>query len=207
VDIQNTESTCTLCSGPITNLATDGRPDIWRHTTDKGRRCDSPTPPYQVEESLPRQTRKVRVRYEELVTYDAEIELEVHAGVTPQELSSYLTDHEDLWLEEVEKHEYSASGRLVLDEYSFFADDAGYLANLADGIEECPKSILKWLTLTCPVCGVQPSADDTEHRNVGYFVAIDCNGVRVVDPDWIGMDGTGWTDWTRVVDASGKAGN
>ncbi|MEQ4724718.1 hypothetical protein [Nonomuraea sp. B19D2] len=206
--MENTESTCTDCGGPIRNLAADGRPDVWQHTTDTDRRCYMPTPPYQVEEALPRETRRIRIRFEELVTYDAEIELEVHAGVTPQELSSYLTDHEDLWLEEMEKHEYGSSDRVVLDEHSFFADDAGYLANLAVGIEECPKSIQRWLTITCPVCGVQPAEDDTRHQNIGWFVGIACNGMRVVNPEWISMDGTHWEDWTEVqtTDASGNAG-
>ncbi|MFI7705506.1 hypothetical protein [Nonomuraea sp. NPDC049480] len=33
--------------------------------------------------------------------------------------------------------------------------------------------------------------------------------MRVVNPDWIGMDGTDWTDWTKdqPTVASGKAGD
>ncbi|MFG1709162.1 hypothetical protein ACFLIM_38825 [Nonomuraea sp. M3C6] len=208
MNIENTESTCTTCSGPIRNQAKDGRPDLWDHTTVTDRRCYMPIPPYEVEEALPRETRKVRIRVEELVTYDWETEFEVHVGVTPQELSSYIASHEDRWVDDLENNFFSACDREVLDDQTFFVDDAGYLANLAIGIEECPTSIVTWLTITCPVCGVQPAEDDTAHQNVGYIVGIACNGMRVVNPDWIGMDGTGWTDWTQdqPTDASGKAG-
>ena len=49
----------------------------------------------------------------------------------------------------------------------------------------------------------------TEHQNVGYFVGITCNGMRVVNPEWIGMDGTHWENWAQAqpTDASGKADN
>ncbi|MEU6719853.1 hypothetical protein ABZ897_51080 [Nonomuraea sp. NPDC046802] len=66
------------------------------------------------------------------------------------------------------------------------------------GIEEFPTHTVRWLTLTCPMCGVQPVADDTEHQNVGWFVGIACNGMRAVNPERIGIDGTGWPDWTTA---------
>lgn len=206
MDIENTESTCTKCSGPIRNMATDGRPDLWDHITVTDPRCYVPNPPYEIEQALPRETRRVRIRVQELVTYDWEMEVEVHVGVTPQELPAYLDSNDDQWIDDMEDHVYDARDREVLDSHTFFADDAGYLANLAIGIEACPKQIMTWLTITCPVCGVQPAADDTTHQNVGWFVGISCNGMRVVNPEWLGMSGTDWTDWTPA-DASGKAGN
>ncbi|WP_433235314.1 hypothetical protein ACQPYK_25130 [Streptosporangium sp. CA-135522] len=206
--MENTESTCTSCSDPIRNLAKEGRPDLWDHTTAASR-CFAPTPPYEVEEGLPRETRKVRIRVQELVTYEVEKEVTVNVGVTPQELAAYLSSHDEEWTDDIEEHFLDACEREVLDDHTFFADDAGYLANLAVGIEEWPESIVTWLTITCPVCGSRPTEDDTAHQNVGWFVGIACNGRRVVHPGWIGMDGTGWTDWMTMMtnDASGKASN
>ncbi|MEV0149752.1 MULTISPECIES: hypothetical protein [unclassified Nonomuraea] len=206
--MENTESTCTRCGGPIRNLATDGRPDLWDHTTVTDPRCYEPIPPYEVEAALPRETRRVRIRVEELVTYEREMEVEVHVGVTPDELAAYLDSNTEQWADDIEDHFLGASDREVLGEYTFFSDDAGYLANLAIHIDEGPKHLTRWLTLTCPVCGVQPAADDSAHQNIGWFVGIACDGMRVVAPDRIGMDGTGWTDWTmKPTDASGKASN
>ncbi|TDD36102.1 hypothetical protein E1286_38715 [Nonomuraea terrae] len=208
MDIQNTASTCTVCSTPIRNLATDGRPDVWGHTRKPQITCYYPIPPYEVAEALPRETRKIRIRVEERVTYEVEREIKVHVGVTQDELADYLALNDDEWGEDIEEHFFSARDREVISDCTFFTDDAGYLANLATGIEVCPKSITKWLTIVCPVCGVQPAEDDTAHQNVGYFVGIACNGQRLVDPGWLQMDGTSWTDWTepQPADASGKAG-
>ncbi|GGO62999.1 hypothetical protein [Nonomuraea cavernae] len=206
--MKNTESTCTSCGDPIRNLAAEGRPDLWDHITTT-RRCIDATPPHEVAKTLPRETRRIRIRVEEMVSYEVEKEFEVHVGVAPQELAAYLASNDEQWSDDIENHFFDACEREVHDDHTFFADDAGYLAKLAIQIDEWPTHIVRWLTLACPVCGVQPAKDDTAHQNVGYFVAIACNGTRLVDPGWIGMDGTGWEDWTKpqAVDASGKAGS
>lgn len=207
--MQNATSTCVKCSNPIRNQATEGRPDLWSHTTADPF-CPYAVPRVEADEALPREKRKIRIRVEELVTYDWETEIEVHKGISQDELPAYLADNEDPWVDGLDdRNFYAATNREVLHEFTFFNDDAGYLENLATVIETYPKKIMRWLTITCPVCGVRPSADDTAHQTVGYFIGVACNGMRVVDPAQVSMDGTGWTDWTKknTVDASRKASN
>ncbi|WP_219459824.1 hypothetical protein [Nonomuraea rhizosphaerae] len=205
--MENTETTCTACRTPIRNQATDGRPDVWEHTTVTKPHCHLPLAPHEVEEGLPRETRRIRVRVQEIVTYDWETDFEVHVGVTPDELPSYIAAHEDRWIDDMDDNFHESHDRQVLDNHTFFIDDAGYLASLASGINTHPKFIMQWLTLTCPVCGVQPGADDTQHQNVGWFVGIACDGMRVVDPDWLGMEDVAWKNWAKSepVNASRKA--
>lgn len=195
----NIVSTCTKCGRPISNAAEDGRPDLWDHSDYPQDRpyCGNPTPPQEIADGLPREMRKVRMRVKEQVTYDWEMEIEMHAGVTSDALASYLTDYDEEWIDEMGEHEYSAGDREIVEEHTFLADDAGYLANLADGIKQCNSLIRRWLTIVCPVCGVQPDQGDTAHQLVGWFVGIACDGARLVNPEWIWMDGTGWTDWTQ----------
>ncbi|MEV0617640.1 hypothetical protein AB0I81_30265 [Nonomuraea sp. NPDC050404] len=205
--MENTETTCTACKTPLCNQAADGRPDVWVHTTVTDPHCYTPNPPCEIEQALPRETRMVRIRVQELVTYEVEKKIKIHVGVTVAELPNYLAANDEGWSEDIEDHFYDACDREVLDEdYTYFTDDAGYLAKLALQIEVWPRHIVKWLTLACPVCGVQPGADDTEHQNVGWFVGIACNGLRVVNPAFIAMDGTGWEDWmtTTTTHASKK---
>ncbi len=207
--MKNTKTTCTRCRTPIINRAANGRPDVWGHTTVTNPFCPTPSPPYLVEQNLPRETRTIRIRVEEVVTYDWEMKFEVHLGVTPDALSPYLSDHEERWIDSMEDNYHSARIGEIVSSRTYFADDAGYLACLDQVLAEHPEKITKWLTLTCPVCGVQPGAEDTEHQNVGYFVAIACEGLYVVNPGWVGMDGSRWEDWTKdvTVNASRKAGN
>ncbi|MFF0770916.1 hypothetical protein ACFYUK_18670 [Nonomuraea wenchangensis] len=207
--MENTETTCISCGTGLRNLATEGRPDVWRHITATNPPCFTATPPYEVEEALPREIRKVRIRVEELVTYDREIELSVHVGVTADELVAYLIDNDERWADDIEDHVFGADNREVVTGFTFFADDAGYLENLASYLEAASQHLKKWLTITCPVCGVEPAADDPIHQNVGWVVGIACSGARLVHPGWIGMDGTNWTDWTelQLSHASGKARN
>ncbi|QFY09582.1 hypothetical protein GBF35_25635 [Nonomuraea phyllanthi] len=206
--MKNTKTTCTSCKTPLINQAANGRPDVWAHTTVTEPHCYTPNPPYEIEQALPREIRKVRIRVQELITYEVEKKIEVHTGVTMEELPDCLTANTEGWADDIEDHFLAACDREVLDEdYTYFTDNAGYLAKLALQIEVWPKHIVKWLTLTCPVCGVQPGADDSRHQSVGWFVGIACNGMRVVNPAFINMEGTGWEDWTeQTVDASGKAG-
>ncbi|GAA1768524.1 hypothetical protein [Nonomuraea bangladeshensis] len=205
--MENTETTCTSCKTPLRNQAEDGRPDVWKHTTATNPPCFTAMPPYQVEEALPREIRKVRIRVEELVAYEREMKLSVHVGVTADELAAYLTDNTEAWADDIEEHFFTAENREVVSGHTFFADDAGYLENLASYLETASQHLKKWLTITCPVCGVLPAADDTLHQNVGWVVGIACSGARLVHPGWIGMDGTNWTDWTelQLPHASGKA--
>ncbi|MFI7705505.1 hypothetical protein [Nonomuraea sp. NPDC049480] len=53
------------------------------------------------------------------------MEFEVHVGVTPDELSSYIAAHEDRWIDNMEDNFHDSSDRIVLDDHTFFADDAG----------------------------------------------------------------------------------
>lgn len=59
----------------------------------------------------------------------------------------------------------------------------------------------QYLTTTCPECGDEVTNDITAHvviidREETQFVIVGCEGYWVINPEIIGMDREGWSDWT-----------
>ncbi|MEV4748988.1 hypothetical protein AB0K21_21640 [Streptosporangium sp. NPDC049248] len=208
--MESVESTCTRCGNAIRNCADSGRPDDWyHHDLPPGQDHEDcyATPPNDVEAALPRTTRRMRVKVQELVTYQVDMEVPMHAGVSGDQLVFYLEKHDDLWAEQLsEETIIDTSDREVDIPGTYYLDDEGYLEAL-DGNLYAPR-VKKWLTVSCPVCGQTPSEGDTAHQAVTYehtedpepktteFVAIACDGSRVVNPNALHMP-IPWKDWTE----------
>ncbi|MFC7641528.1 hypothetical protein ACFQX6_11410 [Streptosporangium lutulentum] len=205
---------------PICNDADNGRPDDWDHTEENPTHCYPPTPPDDIKEALPHETRKIRMRAEELVTYQFDLEVPIHVGVTADALAAYLDDHPDLWVDHLgDDSFYSCSDREVIGDRTYYTDDAGYLEALASFSVKHLRLLQRWLTVPCPVCKAVPADDDTTHRTVAFaepaeegdeqkvnqIVAIACDGSWVVEPNRLGIYDLHWKDWTKnapVVEAT-----
>lgn len=196
------DATCALCAKPIHNRADEGRPDLWTHTNPSDdNACLSATAPYTVEGQQPKEKRLLTICVTETNTYIITKEVEIHVGVTDEELPAYLADNEDLWLDDINDTTWFRSDDREIDpDETGFVGDWEYLEFVKLALKHWPTSgpdITRWLTKTCPACKEEPIEGDTKHSRVNGYVAIDCTGRWVINPNAVGLESTTWQDWTE----------
>ncbi|MGW4639628.1 hypothetical protein ACWEN6_13925 [Sphaerisporangium sp. NPDC004334] len=199
-----TRAACRYCGLDIENLAKDGRPDRWRHDLppdypEYALACD-PAPPADVEQALPRENVTVRLDVTELVTHRLQLVLPVPTGVGPASIRDYLRENPDLWMDHLgtEGSYLNATDQDVVEGGALLlhSDTLTYLAAVAKAIEETPDKIRRWLTDFCPQCDRQVTPDDPSHVFCARYLAVGCEGYRLINPAALGLDPGQWDDWT-----------